>query len=109
MVREIRIYIEGAGDRSDTKAAARSGWGQFLGGIRDLARARSIRWEIILCGSRNATFEAFDFARNNYPKAFLVLLVDSEVPVFRAPWEHLQAQDGWALSKDWEHSCHLMA
>lgn len=108
MVREVRIYIEGGGDRSDTRAAIREGFSRFLDPLRQLARTRGLRWAITVCGSRNEAFRNFSTALETYPDAFLVLLVDSEAPVMGGPWEHLQGQDGWSSGDIRDEQCHLM-
>ena len=95
MVREIRIYVEGGGDRSDTRAAIREGFSNFLQPLRQLARDRKIGWFITACGSRNAAFDNFKTAMASHPDAFLVLLVDSEAPIIKGPWNHLGVRDGW--------------
>jgi uncharacterized protein DUF4276 len=108
MVNEIRIYVEGGGDQSDSKAAIREGFNNFLRPLRDLARAYRTRWSLTACGGRTAAFEAFRRAVEDYPDSFLVLLVDSETPVVAGPWSHLRERDGWG-SKDFaEENCHLM-
>lgn len=107
MVTEIRIYVEGGGDKSDAKAAIREGFGRFLESLRELARERRIRWSITACGSRNAAFDAFRTALETHPDAFVILLVDSEAPVTRSPWTHLKGRDGWDSELPDEH-CHLM-
>jgi Domain of unknown function (DUF4276) len=109
MVREIRIYVEGGGDRSDTRAAIREGFSHFLKPLRERARHRGIGWSITACGSRNAAFEAFRTARETHPEAFLVLLVDSEAPVTHGPWKHLHVRDGWDSGDLPDEHCHLMA
>lgn len=108
MVREIRIYIEGGGDRSDTKAAIREGFNGFLRPLRELAQQREIRWSLIACGTRRNAFESFKIALDQHPEAFNVLLVDSESPVSRPPWEHLRNEDGWNVAGLSESQCHLM-
>lgn len=107
MVREVRIYIEGGG-KSDTKAAIREGFSNFLQPLCDLARKRGIRWSITACGSRSSAFETFKTALETYSDAFLVLLVDSEVPVVGGHWKHLQETDGWKSGKLPDDHCHLM-
>lgn len=109
MVREIRIYVEGGGDRSDTRAAIREGFSHFLHPLRQLAQERGIRWTITACGSRNAAFANFRTAMETHPEAFLVLLVDSEAPVTVGPWGHLRVRDGWDSGDLSDVHCHLMA
>jgi hypothetical protein len=108
MVREIRIYIEGGGDRSDTRAAIRAGFINFLDPLCQLARERKLKWSVTACGSRNNAFDDFKRAREAHPDAFLVLLVDSESPVVGGRWEHLQRRDGWDSGELRDDHCHLM-
>lgn len=106
---EIRIYVEGGGDKSDGKAAIRQGFNQFLTPLRELARQRRIRWQVIACGSRNSAFESFKTALQQHSNAFNVLLVDAEGPVQSSPWAHLKARDDWtAPSGTGDEHCHLM-
>lgn len=108
MVREILIYVEGGGDRSDSKAAIREGFNNFLRPLRDLARANGLRWSLTACGGRNAAFDAFRRAAEDHPDSFLVLLVDSEAPVAVEPRKHLRDRDGWNLAELSPENCHLM-
>jgi hypothetical protein len=96
MVSEIRIYVEGGGDGSESKAAIRQGFGQFLDPLRQLARSRRIRWQVVACGGRNSAFDDFKTALGSHEDAFNLLLVDSEAPVSQPPWDHLLVRDGWA-------------
>jgi hypothetical protein len=87
----------------------RAGFNSFLDSLVQSARQKNVRWDIILCGSRNQAFEDFEIALRRHPDAFNVLLVDSEGEVVLAPWEHLRRQEGVKIPKlDGEH-CHLMA
>jgi hypothetical protein len=108
MVREIRVYVEGGGDRSDTKAAIREGFNGFLRPLRELAQQREIRWSLIACGTRRNAFESFKIALVQHPDALNVLLVDSESRVSRPPWEHLRNEDGWDVAGFSDSQCHLM-
>lgn len=109
MVSEIRIYVEGGGDRSDTKALFREGMSQFLSQLRELARSKHIRWSIIACGSRNSAFENFCNALSSHAAAFNVLLVDSEASVTAlTTTAHLENRDGWSMTGIAEEQCHLM-
>jgi uncharacterized protein DUF4276 len=108
MVKDIRIFVEGGGDRSDSKAAIREGFNNFLKPLRDLARVHRVRWCLTACGGRNAAFDAFRTAVEDYPDSFLVLLVDSETPVAAGPWRHLRERDGWDSKDLAADHCHLM-
>jgi hypothetical protein len=101
MVSEIRIYIEG--DRS-----LRPGFGKFLERLNNLARERRIGWEIVLCGSRDSTFDDFKTALETHPNAFNVLLVDAEGPVTKTPWQHLKDRARWESPGVDDTHCHLM-
>lgn len=105
---EIRIYVEGGGD-ANSKARMREAFSKFLAESRDAARQRRSRWSIILCGSRDDTFKAFQSGVKNYPGARVFLLVDAEQAVTGTPREHLSARDPWELSSAADDQCHLMA
>ena len=106
-MRGIRIYVEGGGDSRATKAEIRRGFGGFLRSLREAARQRRLRWDVIACGSRGPAFAAFRRACDDHPDAFNVLLVDSEGPVDASPTEHLRRADNWRIEQPNEH-CHLM-
>lgn len=105
---EIRIYAEGGGDRKDTKATIRRGFGSFFSELRDDASRRRVRWRIVAMGPRNAAFEGWQMARDSHPDAVNVLLVDAEEAVTSEAWEHLHIRDGWPLKSVDGDCCHLM-
>lgn len=109
MVSEIRLYIEGGGDSKDTKAFLREGFSGFLKDLVSIARSKRIQWRLVLCGPRNAAFDAFKTSIRQNPQAFNVLLVDSEAPVETTTWAHLRARDQWEVSNLTDDHCHLMA
>lgn len=109
MVSEIRIYVEGGGTGKDSRGAIQGGFGRFLAGLRQAASDRGVRWQVVACGSREATFRDYRIARRSHPDAFNVLLVDSESRVEAPPWEHLRRQDGWEPPTDDHRHCQLMA
>ena len=108
MVTEIRIYVEGGGDSKDTKAFLREGMSIFMKDLVATARSRRIQWRLVTCGSRNAAFDAFDTSVRQNPRAFNVLLVDSEAPVVTTPWAHLRERDQWDSANLPDDHCHLM-
>lgn len=108
MVSEIRIYIEGGGDDKEGKARLREGFGSFLNDLRVMARSKRVKWQIITCGPRQATYRNFQLALETHPDAFNVLLVDAEGPVDCAPWQHLYQQDKWQSAAVTDEQCHLM-
>jgi hypothetical protein len=109
MVSEIRIYCEGGGDSNATKDLLRKGLNGFLRDLVKIARNKRIGWHLIPCGSRFSAYEDFGIALKTHPKAFSVLLVDSEGPVKKKnPWAHLLSLHKWkSLGMDDSH-CHLM-
>jgi len=96
VVKDIAIYVEGGGDTAQTLDPFRRGMSAFMKSVVDAVRQRHIRWRVIPCGRRRAAYDAFVDALSNEPKAFNVLLVDSEDPVAItvAPWEHLKNREG---------------
>jgi hypothetical protein len=106
----VRLYVEGGG--KDTKARLRTAFGRFLAVVVQRARGNRVRWQIVACRGRNATFDAFRMAQRTHPQAFVVLLVDAEGPCSTSgPWQHLAAPryDGWMKPKTAEDDqCHLM-
>ncbi len=78
--------------------------------MKETARAKRIRWQIVACGSRNNAYDDFNTALQQHPAAFNVLLVDSEGPVLqKTPWVHLQQRDQWQNPGVGDAHCHLMA
>ncbi|NNC18780.1 DUF4276 family protein [Corallococcus exiguus] len=109
MVKEIRLYIEGGGNTNYGKARLRAGFGQFFEEIVQRARRRNVRWQLILCGPRDAAFDGFRHALKDHPSAFNILLVDSEGPVSKPPWAHLATRDPWQRPENAsDDSCQLM-
>jgi hypothetical protein len=94
-VREIRIYVEGGGEKSDTKAAIREGFSRFLGG--------AVR--VIPCGPREGALRSFKAALRDHPHAVNLLLVDAEGLVAHSAAEHLGSRQ---LTGTPEELLHLM-
>lgn len=110
MTREIRLYVEGGGDKKNGKSLFRQALGEFLRDLRQLAQAKKVRWAIIAGGSREKTFDLFKLALRDHASAFNVLLVDSETAVQRPPWRHLHECDRWTKPADADdRHCHFMA
>lgn len=109
MVTEIRLYVEGGGDGKETKADLRRGFSIFFQSLVAQARERRIRWNITVCGGRDAAHRGFRAALETHPDAFNVLLVDAEGPITSTPLRHLRQRDpSWQLPDDCEENCHLM-
>jgi len=108
MVKEIRIYVEGGGNK-DTKGFLRRGFSEFFRQVRDPARASKIRWQIIVCGPRATAYRRFRQCITDARDVFAILLVDSEASVTTEPWGHLRANDNWACPpRAQQENCHLM-
>ncbi|MBI4859228.1 MAG: DUF4276 family protein [Candidatus Riflebacteria bacterium] len=105
---EFKIYFEGGGDSTAGKASLRQGMRHFLGELFDAARERSIRCNLVACGSRNDTFDRFKHEAAASPETFCVLLVDSEDAVKTGPISHLTRRDSWSFADTDENSIHLM-
>lgn len=109
-MKEIRIYMEGAGAQDRTNSAGLSeGMRQFLAVVWTKARNRRVKLRLITSGPREAAYDAFRIAQRQHSEAFNVLLVDSEGPVEGSPIEHLTKNDGWDLSGASADQVHLMA
>ena len=109
MVSEIRIYVEGGGDQSTTKALFRQGMSSFLKDLRQLAQNKRIRWSIIVCGGRTSAFRDYCKALKSHPDATNILLVDSEEAMAsKTRCEHLGSRDGWVMKEINEDLVHLM-
>ena len=104
----VAIYMEGGGDGKGTRAALRIGMDVLLQSLKDAARARALHWKLVPCGRRDEAFRRFRDAAGNGDNAIVVLLVDAEGPVDRAPHLHLQSRDGWETGFADENTIHLM-
>jgi hypothetical protein len=108
-VNDVWIYVEGGGGK-DGKDQLRQAFGQFLSGPRVAAREQRVRWRVVLCGSREQTYQMFRHRVRTQPNAGLVfLLVDADRPVSGTPRKHLGAgETQWDLSFANDRQCHLM-
>jgi hypothetical protein len=108
----IAIYIEGGGDGKDGKAQLRLGFDALLEPQKNAVRLRRMRWKLVLCGGRGATFDAFHRAATTAVSEIVVLLVDAEEPVASSTpagrATHLAARDGWGLAGVAAEQVHLM-
>jgi len=96
VVSRVKIYVEGGGNSKELRSRCREGFAKLLG--RASFSGRMPR--IVACGSRNATFDRFSTAMVGPPSAgHPILLVDSEDPISKPPWEHLNLRDKWARPK----------
>ncbi|MCH8311968.1 MAG: DUF4276 family protein [Nitrospinae bacterium] len=101
----IRIYVEGGGDRKDTKAKCRRGFAVFFKKIFPERKQP----KITACGGRTKAFRSFCIATRQNPENINILLVDSEEPVSKRPWEHLKDKDNWDRPDEaTDDSAHLM-
>ena len=98
----IALYVEG-GDRKALSRDCRRGFGNFIERAGVGGRVR-----IVACGSREDAYQRFKKAHSAGEPA--LLLVDAEAPVAaQDPWQHLQANAGWARpTSATADQCHLM-
>ncbi len=115
MVKEIQIYIEGGAKGQDRASSVelRKGFSTFFGELVEKAREKNIRFKLIICGSTEITCKIFSQANEKSSNEFLVLLVDSDLPVSEdeTPKSFLQNQEKLKkcdLRKVNENQCHLM-
>lgn len=104
----IAIYLEGGGTGAGSKALLRRGMGEFLQGVRNLARAKRLHWKIVACGGRDQAFDRFRNSIVNGDASVSLLLVDAEGPLHKNPREHLIQRDHWDLGFAQESRVQLM-
>ena len=105
-MKDIWVYVEGGGGK-DSKDQLRQAFSRFLTGPRVAAREQEVRWRIVLCGSRDDTYRAFQ-RRVQAPgdrRSPVFLLVDADRPVNGSAREHLSAGETRSAT---EAQCHLM-
>ena len=104
----IAIYMEGGGDGASAKQALRQGMDTLLEPLKQVARAKSWRWKLVCCGSRNEAHRGFRNALCHGDGGVIILLVDAEGPVKQSARDHLQSRDGWDVGTTPEDRIHLM-
>ena len=104
----VAIYMEGGGDTAETKAALRQGMGEFLKELRDQARSKNWRWNLVPCGSRDEAKKQFMNARQLRPEMHAFLLVDAEASLSKSALKHVVERDQWNLNGVVEGDVHLM-
>ena len=104
----MTIYMEGGGNKGDSRAALRRGMDVLLGDLKQAARNKAMRWKLVCCGPRDEAFAGFRRAVDAGDDTAVVLLVDAEGPVDTEPWAHLNSRDRWNLSGVDGRSVHLM-
>ena len=93
----VKVYVEGGGDDLALHTKCRKGFRILL----ENAGFKGRMPRIVACGTRGDAYDSFCTAlRNAGPAQFPVLLVDSEGPVFSAPWAHLKTRDQWEQPAD---------
>ncbi len=91
---KVKVYVEGGGDRDDLKTECRKGFTEFF----KKAGLENRLPQVVACGGRMRAYDHFRTAvRQNDPRVFPLLLVDSEGPVEGSPWHHLKRRvdDNW--------------
>lgn len=113
MVEGIRIYIEGDKKSKNSNISLREGFSTFFNDLREKAREKHIRFDVILGGNSAETFKDFLRGVKSHPNSFVTFLIDSddEVSEGDTPKSFLQSQE---KSKNWEwknvddEQCQLM-
>ncbi len=103
MVNQIRLYVEGGGNK-DSRNELRKAFNSFFSELVKKGKDKDIQLRMIPCGSRNSAYEDFAKAVEDHRDAFVALLVDSEGPVTQPPWRHLT----WNPCGKNDDHCHLM-
>lgn len=109
-VSAVKIFMEGGG--RGNRRDLRRGMAAFLRPLTEAARKKSLRFNVVPCGSRE---EAYDRFRNDVggagPGQVSILLVDAEESVKRPSHvrAHLLETDGWDLREARGETIHLMA
>lgn len=108
-MRQIRIYVEGGGNK-DSKGNLRTAFDRFFAALHEKAKARRIEIFVIPSGSRTDTLTSFRLSVRDRPGVLHLLLVDSERSVTGPPRHHLAqpGYDAWDLSNMTDEQCHLM-
>ncbi|MDE2766423.1 MAG: DUF4276 family protein [Chloroflexota bacterium] len=104
-----KLYVEGGGDRRETRTACRRGFEFFLRSAGLSGRMP----RVVPCGRRDNAYDDFKTAHMHNDEVAM-LLVDAEGPVTAAgPWAHLAKNGG--KDSDWkrpkgakDRQCHLM-
>jgi hypothetical protein len=133
----IHIYIEGAGNANDdeellpmqrpglrskitagkeTTSSLREGFFKFFQELVDIAKKQKIEFRIVICGSRQDTYENFKLSLESHPESFNILLIDSESPIspHQNYWEHLRNRkedQSWIRGDKLDYDddqCHFM-
>lgn len=102
----VKLYVEGGGDRRESKTACRKGFSEFI----ERAGLQGRMPNIVACGPRSKAYDDFKTAHAS-GDGIAVLLVDAEglVKSSTGPWQHLQERDRWNRpEKATDDQCHLM-
>ena len=100
----MKLYVEGGGDRRESKRACRKGFTSFMG----KAGLQGNMPSIVACGSRKNAYDRFRIAHATGESA--MLLVDAEGQVTaQGPWQHLKTRDNWDRpTAATDEQCHMM-
>jgi len=103
-LKDLYVYVEGGGDRKDSKRACRLGFSDLFSAFTKKAQLSRVSLRFVSCGSRNEAFDKFCTAVTlpSSGERTNLLLVDQkdELPA-RQPneknylWRHVHERDGW--------------
>jgi hypothetical protein len=97
MVKTIKLFVEGGGDRKSLRTECRSGFCSFL----EKAGMSGLMPRIVASGSRNAAYKDYFTAIMNGEDA--VLLIDSEAEIIVPMFDESYDADDLYTWKPWHH------
>jgi Domain of unknown function (DUF4276) len=113
MVEGIRIYVEGDAKRKGkySQTSLRQGFHEFFKDLREQAKAKRVRFDIILGGNKSETFKDFQRGIKSHQGSFVSFLIDSdnEIGENETAKSFLEKQNkSWSWKNVTEDQCHLM-
>ncbi len=113
MVAGIRIYIEGGKQSKNSNISLREGFSAFFGELKEKAREKRIKFDVVLCGNSAETYKDFLIGVKYHQNSFVAFLIDSdnEVSEKDTPKSFLQKQEksrNWNFENVENEQCHLM-
>jgi Domain of unknown function (DUF4276) len=113
MVEGIRIYIEGDKKSKNSNISLREGFSTFFKDLREKAREKKIKFDVILGGSSAETFKDFLRGIKSHPNSFVAFLIDSDDEVSeddtpKSFLQNLQKSKNWEWENVEDEQCQLM-
>jgi Domain of unknown function (DUF4276) len=113
MVEGIRIYIEGDKKSKNSNISLREGFSSFFSELKEKAKEKRIKFDVILCGNTSETYKDFLLGVKYHQNSFVAFLIDSDDEIGKAetPKSFLQRQEkskNWDFENVEDNQCHLM-